>query len=325
MDEEEFILIIFGRPFLTTAQAIIDVYEGKLMGRHNRTRQKMSRSKGRRSIEPPKLELKELSEHLEYAFLQENNQLLVVISSALSATEKTRLLEVLRNHKGVITWSIVDIKGIDSSFCTHKILMEDEFKPSVQPQRRVNPNIKEVVVLKKGGMTVKNEKNELIPQRIVTGWRVFIDYRKLNDATRKDHFPLPFIDQILEKLVGHEYYCLLDGFSRYFQILIAPKDLEKTTFTCPYGTFAYKRMPFGLCNAPTTFQRCMTAIFHELIEDSMEVEFQRISLTGFRSCTSRSHYRSVSKQTTRHLPRACFDVAKEGFPSSLLNTKEYSL
>ncbi|GKC05073.1 hypothetical protein Tco_0996683 [Tanacetum coccineum] len=83
------------------------------------------------SVEPPRLELKELPEHLEYAFLQENNQLPVVISSALSTDEKTRLLEVLRNHKGAITWSIADIKGIDSSFCTHKILMEDEFKQSV--------------------------------------------------------------------------------------------------------------------------------------------------------------------------------------------------
>ncbi|GJV47049.1 putative reverse transcriptase domain-containing protein [Tanacetum coccineum] len=174
--------------------------------------------------------------------------------------------------------------------------MEDEFKPSVHPQRRVNPNIKEVVkkeviklldagliypisdtpwvsvqvVPNKGGMTVvKNEKDELIPQRTVTSWRVCIDYRKLNNATRKDHFPLPFIDQMLERLAGHEYYCFLDGFSGYFQILITPKVQEKTTFTCPYGTFAYRRMPFGLCNAPVTFQRCMTAIFHELIEDSM--------------------------------------------------------
>ncbi|GJZ07256.1 hypothetical protein Tco_0541049 [Tanacetum coccineum] len=97
------------------------------------------------SVEPPRLELKELPKHLEYAFLQENNQLPVVISSALSTDEKTRLLEVLQNHKGAIAWSIADIKGINSSFCTHKMLMEDEFKPSVQPQRRVNPNIKEVV------------------------------------------------------------------------------------------------------------------------------------------------------------------------------------
>ncbi|GKB82290.1 hypothetical protein Tco_0949185 [Tanacetum coccineum] len=182
-------------------------------------------------MEPPKPELKELPEHLEYAFLQENNQLPVVISSALSTDKKTRLLEVLRNHKGAIAWSIADIKGIDSSFCTHKILMEDEFKPSVQPQRRVNPNIKEVVkkeviklldagliypisdsawvslvqvVLKKGGMTVlNNEKDELIPQRTVTGWRVRIDYRKLNNATQKYHFPFPFIDQTLERLAGH--------------------------------------------------------------------------------------------------------------------------
>ncbi|GJT25793.1 reverse transcriptase domain-containing protein [Tanacetum coccineum] len=87
------------------------------------------------SVESPKLELKELPEHLEYAFLQENNQLPVVISFALSTDEKIRLLEVFRNHKGAITWSIANIKGIDSSFYTHKILMEDEFKPSVQPQR----------------------------------------------------------------------------------------------------------------------------------------------------------------------------------------------
>ncbi|GJU82317.1 hypothetical protein Tco_1284682 [Tanacetum coccineum] len=97
------------------------------------------------SVKPPKLELKELPEHLEYAFLQENNQLPVLISSALSTIEKARLLEVLRNHKGVIAWSIANIKWIDSSFCKPKILMEDEFKPSIQPQRRVNLNIKEVV------------------------------------------------------------------------------------------------------------------------------------------------------------------------------------
>nr|GEY17894.1 hypothetical protein [Tanacetum cinerariifolium] len=94
---------------------------------------------------------------------------------------------------------------------------------------------------------------------------------KLKEATRKDHFPLPFMDQMLERLAGNEYYCFLDGFSGYFQILIDPKDQEKTTFTCPYGTFASKRMLFGLCNAPGTFQRCMMAIFHDMIERTMEV------------------------------------------------------
>ncbi|GJZ40562.1 reverse transcriptase domain-containing protein, partial [Tanacetum coccineum] len=230
------------------------------------------------ATEPPKLELNELPEHLEYAFLQGEDPLPIVISSALSAHEKTKLLEVLKNHKGAIAWSIADIKGIDSSFCTHKILIEDEFKPTIQPHRRVNPNIKEPMgqsgsgCSKKGGMTmVKNGKNELIPQRMVTGWRICIDYRNLNDATRKDHFLLPFIDQMLERLARHEYYSFLDGFSRYFQIPISPEDKKNTTFTCLYGTFAYRRIPFRLCNALAIFQCYMMAIFYELIKESMKV------------------------------------------------------
>ncbi|GJS98097.1 reverse transcriptase domain-containing protein [Tanacetum coccineum] len=127
-------------------------------------------------------------------------------------------------------------------------------------------------VPKKGEITVVTyEENELILTHLVTEWRVCIDYRKLNEATQKDHFPLPFKDQMLERLAGNEFYCFLDGFLGYFQIPIDPQDQEKTTFTCPYETFAYRRMPFGLCNAPGTFQRCMMAIFHDMIEKTMEV------------------------------------------------------
>nr|GEZ18077.1 reverse transcriptase domain-containing protein [Tanacetum cinerariifolium] len=114
-------------------------------------------------------------------------------------------------------------------------------------------------------------ENELIPTQLVTGWRVCIDYRKFNEATRKDHFPLLFIDQMLERLAGNKYYSFLDGFSGYFQIPIDLKDQEKTTFTCPYETLSYRRMPFGLWNASGTFQRCMMAIFHDMIEKTMEV------------------------------------------------------
>ena len=97
------------------------------------------------------------------------------------------------------------------------------------------------VVPKKGGtIVIKIESNALIPSRIVTGWRICIDYQKLNKATKKDHFPLPFMDQMLDKLAGHEYYCFLDGYSGYNQITIAPEDHEKTAFTCPYGTFAFR-------------------------------------------------------------------------------------
>ncbi|GJR31799.1 reverse transcriptase domain-containing protein [Tanacetum coccineum] len=98
-----------------------------------------------------------------------------------------------------------------------------------------------------------NENDELVPTRTVTGWRVCIDYRKLNEVTTKDHFPLPFMDQMLERHVGNKYFCFLDGFFGYFQIPIDPNDQEKTTFACPFGTYAYRRMPFGLCNAPATF------------------------------------------------------------------------
>ena len=133
---------------------------------------------------------------------------------------------------------------------------------------------------------VPNERNELIPTRTVTGWRMCIDYRKLNEATRKDHFPLPFMDQMLERLAGHAYYCFLDGYSGYNQIVVDPRDQEKTSFTCPYGVFAYRRMQFGLCNAPATFQRCMLSIFLDMIEKFIEVFMDDFSIfrDSFPNC-----------------------------------------
>jgi hypothetical protein len=136
------------------------------------------------------------------------------------------------------------------------------------------------VVPKKCGITViRKEKNELIPQRTITGWRMCIDYWKLNKATRKDHFPLPIIDEMLERLANHSF-CYLDGYSGYHQIPIYPDDQSKTTFTCSYGTIAYRRMSFGLCNAPASFQRCMMVIFSDLIEKVMEVFIDDFSVYG---------------------------------------------
>nr|GEU54453.1 reverse transcriptase domain-containing protein [Tanacetum cinerariifolium] len=193
--------------------------------------------------EPPEVELKDLPLHLEYAFLEGDDKLPIIIAKDLSVEEKAALIKVLKSHKQAIAWKLFDIKGIDPEFCTHKILIQSLGEPRT-------------LRTKKGGFTdVENEENELILTRLVTGWRVCIDYRKLNEATRKDHFPLPFMDQMLQRLAGNKYYCFLDGFSGYFQIPIDPKYQEKTTFTCPYKTFAYRRMPFGLCNVPGTFQR----------------------------------------------------------------------
>nr|GEU99282.1 reverse transcriptase domain-containing protein [Tanacetum cinerariifolium] len=210
--------------------------------------------------EHPKLELKELPSHLEYAYLEGTDKLLVIIAKGLKDDEKEALLKVLNSHKRAIAWKISDIKSVGNP--VH-------------------------CVPKKCGITVvENKNNVLIPTRLVTGWRVFIDYRKLNDATQKDHFPFPFMDQMLERLAGNEFYCFLDRFFGYFEIPIDPQDQEKTTFTCPYETFAYRGMPFGLCNAPGTFQRCMMAIFHDMIEKTMEVFMDDFSVFGdsFSSC-----------------------------------------
>jgi len=158
----------------------------------------------------------------------------------LTGDKEKKLLCVLRDHKITIGWTIADIKGISPSVCMHKILMEEDYKPSIQPPCCLKPAMEEVVrkeVLKlldadmiyhisdsnrvsliqvvpnKGGIIgVKNDNNELIPIRTITGWRVCVDYRKLNITTRNDHYPLPFIDQMLERLTGHAYYCFLDGY-----------------------------------------------------------------------------------------------------------------
>ncbi|KAL4352341.1 hypothetical protein GQ457_06G015160 [Hibiscus cannabinus] len=230
------------------------------------------------------------------------------------ADQEEKLIATLRQHKEALGWTIADIKGISPTICIHKILLDDDHKPTVDAQRRLNQAMKDVVrkemlkwldpgiiypisdsewvspvqcVPKKGGITViSNEKNELIPTRTVTGWRVCMDYRQLNKATRKDHFPLPFIDQMLDRLAEKQFYCFLDGYSGYNQIAIAPEDQSKTTLTFPYGTFAFRRTPFGLCNAPATFQRCMTAIFSDLNEDYLEIFMDDFSTFGdnFDNC-----------------------------------------
>ena len=269
---------------------------------------------GNEPKEPQQIELKPLPAELKYAFLEENEQCPVVISSLLTTAQENNLLHLLTKNKQALGWKISDLKGINPSICTHHIYLEEESKAVRQPQRRLNPHLQEVVrvevlkllqagiiypisdstwvsptqvVPKKSGVTtVKNEKGEELSTQLTTSWRVCIDYRRLNEVTRKDHFPLPFIAQLLERVFGHPYYCFLDGYSGYFQIEIAPEDQEKTTFTCPFGTYAYRRMPFGLCNAPATFQRCMLSMFSDMVERIMEVYMDDITVYGddFEEC-----------------------------------------
>ncbi|GJR70628.1 reverse transcriptase domain-containing protein [Tanacetum coccineum] len=194
--------------------------------------------------EPPEVELKDLPPHLEYAFLEGNDKLPVIIAKDLKNEEKAALIEVLKSHKRAIAWKLSDIKGIDPEFCTHKILMEEDYEPTVQHQRRVNPKIHDVI---------KKEVEKLLDAGLIY---------PISDS--------PWIP-------------------------IDPKDQEKTTFTCPYGTFAYRRMPFGLCNAPGTFQRCMMAIFHDMIEKTMEVFMDDFSVFGDSFSTCLSHLDKMLK------------------------------
>ncbi|CAN6557332.1 unnamed protein product [Malus baccata var. baccata] len=203
-------------------------------------------------VQPPILELKPLPSHLKYVFLGEDDTLPVIISSSLTAQEESKLVRVLKEYKTAIGWTLADINGISPTTCMHRILLDEGSKTSREAQRRLNPPIMEVVkkeviklldcgviypisdskwvspvqcVPKKSGVTVvANAENELVPTRIQTGWRVCIDYRTLNAATRKDHFPLPFIDQMLERLASYAFYCFLDGYSGYNQIVITLED-----------------------------------------------------------------------------------------------------
>ncbi|CAM8910514.1 unnamed protein product [Rhodiola kirilowii] len=203
-------------------------------------------------VQAPGVELKPLPDHLKYVFLGDNETLPVIIKSGLEMDQERRLIEVLSRHKMAIGWTLGDLRGISPTVCMHRILLEDGARPSREPQRRLNPIMMEVVkkevqklldadviypisdskwvspvhvVPKKTGITIEeNAEGKMVATRVKNGWRMCVDYRKLNAMTRKDHFPLPFIDQMLDRLAGKPFFCFLDGFSGYNQIPIAPED-----------------------------------------------------------------------------------------------------
>ncbi|GJZ37669.1 reverse transcriptase domain-containing protein [Tanacetum coccineum] len=253
MREDFKIPIILGRPFLETARAMIDVFNKKITLRVGN--EEVIFDVDQSIKRPPAdddecygIDFLDTTIHLKTQELLEDDQLdsfmvnnleesidLSDLESCGKAdnnfefrTPIRRIEEVLEKCKGAIAWKMSDIKGISPSFCTHKILTEESFKPVIQPQRRLNPKVQDVV---------KNKIVKLLDSGLI--------------------------------------YLISD---RFFQIPIAPEDQEKMAFTCPYGTFAYKRMPFGLCNAPATFQRCMTTIFHDMVEDFMEVFIDDFSI-----------------------------------------------
>ncbi|RVW86121.1 Retrovirus-related Pol polyprotein from transposon 17.6 [Vitis vinifera] len=215
--------------------------------------------------EIPKLNLKPLPVELKYTYLEENNQCPVVISSSLTSHQENCLMEVLKRCKKAIGWQISDLKGISPLVCTHHIYMEEEAKPIRQFQRRLNPHLQEVVraevlkLLQAGIIYPISDSPWVSPTQVVP---------KKSGIT------------VVQMKKGRNYYTPHFRLEGYFQIEIDLADQEKTTFTCPFGTYAYRRMPFGLCNAPATFQRCMLSIFSDMVERIMEVFMDDITVYG---------------------------------------------
>ncbi|RVW13757.1 Retrovirus-related Pol polyprotein from transposon 17.6 [Vitis vinifera] len=330
--EANLVPIILGRPFLATSNAIINCRNGL-----------MQLTFGNMTLD---LNIFYMSKKQTTPEEEEGPEELCIIDTLVEE-------HFLKRCKKAIGWQISDLKGISPLVCTHHIYMEEEAKPIHQLQRRLNPHLQEVVraevlkllqagiiypisdspwvsptqvVPKKSGLLwfrMKRRRNYYTPHFRL---EVCIDYRKLNAVTRKDHFPLPFIDQVLERVSGHPFYCFLDGYSGYFQIEIDVEDQEKTTFTCPFGTYAYRRMPFGLCNAPATFQRCMLSIFSDMVERIMEVFMDDITVYGgtFEECLINLEavlHRCIEKDLVLNWEKCHFMVRQGIFLGHIISEK----
>ncbi|GJT34548.1 reverse transcriptase domain-containing protein [Tanacetum coccineum] len=271
--------LILGRPFLRTARALIDVHVNRIdvidVTCEEYAQEVLGFSNSSKSGNPT----------------SSLDPIITTFSPSLTPFEGGDF--VLEEIEACLTSDSIPPRIDDADFdpegdilLLEKLLNDDPSSPL--PPKELN--FEELKIIKSSIDDPPELELKDLPSHLelVTGWRVCIDYRKLNDATHKDHFMLPFMDQMLERLAGNEFYCFLVGISRYLQIPIDPQDQEKTTFTCPYGTFAYRRMPFVLCNASGTFQRCMMAIFHDMIEETMEVFMDDFSVFKdyFSSCLS---------------------------------------
>jgi hypothetical protein len=212
----------------------------------------------------------------------------IKVSADSSKDELEAYKALFLEFQDVFAWSYTDLKGIPAHIAQHTITLLPSIKPIRQKQRRLNPHMQLVLkakperLLKAGFIKPVDLVDWVSPMVLVRKkngkLRVCIDYRALNKYTAKDHFPLPFLNIILEEVAGKELYTYLDGYSGYNQIGIHPSNWHKTAFTTPWGTFIFIVMPFGLCNAPATFQRAIMFVFSKLLLTTMTVYIDDFSV-----------------------------------------------
>jgi ribonuclease HI len=209
-----------------------------------------------------------------------NIQRPVSISTSLSASERTQLVALLKEYQDIFAWQYNEMPGIDPALVAHSLNVEPGAKPIVQPMRTFHPEIEaqisqEVQKLLSAGFIkpIQHPRwlSNIVPVKKKNGQiRCCVDFRDLNKACPKDEFPLPNMDLLIDSAAGHAMFSFMDGFSGYNQILMSPKDAEKTAFRTPIGNFYYTVMPFGLKNAGATYQRTMTAMFHDMMHREIE-------------------------------------------------------
>ncbi|RVW72117.1 Transposon Ty3-G Gag-Pol polyprotein [Vitis vinifera] len=288
--EANLVPIILRRPFLSTSNAIINCRNGLMqLTFGNMTLDLNIFYMSKKQTTPEEEEGPEevciidtlVEEHCNQNMQDKLNESLVDFEESLSEPPNVlATLQSWRRIEEILPLFNKEEEAVAEKETPKLNLKQEKAKSIRQLQRRLNPHLQEVVraevlkLLQAGIIYPISDSPWVSPTQV------------LNAVTRKDHFPLPFIDQVLKRVSGHPFYCFLDGYSGYFQIEIDVEDQEKTTFTCPFGTYAYRRMPFGLCNAPATFQRCMLSIFSDMVERIMEVFMDDITVYGgtFEEC-----------------------------------------